>query len=246
MELQKVKISSVAKGNRVIDGTLITPENPKPKNPAILLIHGWRSSQERYVSRAKVLAELGYICLTFDLPGHGSSEGDIRKLTRQDYLNDIVTVYDYLKNLENVDEDKISIIGASFGGYLGAILTKKRPAKSLVLRVPANYEDDGFENLPQDKYRETKDLKAWREKELDYYKTISLKAVHEYPHKILIIESEKDEEVPHQTIMNYCAAVADKSKLTHRIMEGADHSIHDERFQQEFIEILKEWFAHPG
>jgi len=244
MKLEKVKITSVAHGGRIIEGTLILPENLKPKNPAILFIHGWRSSEEGYIPRAKAMAEFGFICLTFNLSGHGASEGDIRKLTRKDYLNDILTAYDYLKNLENVDEDKIGVVGGSFGGYLASILTRKCSIKWLVLRAPANYINKGFEDLPQVQYPEKRFINVWKQTEHNYHETVSLESLHEYPHKVLIVESEKDEMVPHQTIMSYVNAVKDKSKLKHIVMEGADHAIHSEKYQQEFINILKEWFGN--
>jgi esterase/lipase len=58
----------------------------------------------------------------------------------------------------------------------------------------------------------------------------------------LIIESEKDDSVPHQTILNYVNAVKDKSKLTHILMKGAPHSIKEGKFRDEVERILVDWF----
>lgn len=240
--MQKVKIIS-AQTEATLDGTLILPENIKPNGKAILFLHGWRSSEDGCIDRAKALAELGYICLTFNLRGHGNSTGDIHKLTRQDFLNDAILAYDYLKNQKRVDPDKIAVVGASFGGYLATLLTKKRPVRWLALRAPANYPNEGFENMVQNQYiYETQTAKAWSQKQLDYRETISLQALHEYSHEVLLIESSNDIAVPHQAVQNYADAVTDQSKLTHIVMEGADHPLTEEKYKQKFIQILVDWF----
>lgn len=241
--MQKVKII-LATTNEKLDSTLVIPLR-QSTDKAILFIHGWKSNESNYIKRAKALSELGYTCLTFSLRGHGESEGDIHKLTRQDFINDITEAYDFLAKQEDINIHKIGVVGASFGAYLATLLTKRRPVKWLVLRVPANYPDHGFEDIPQDSYpRLSLSTKEWRHQPLTYDKTIALRAIHQYPHEILIIESEKDEQIPHQTIQNYVNAVSDKSKLTYKIIKDADHSMRKELHQQEFIDILVEWFKH--
>lgn len=240
MRLEKVTITSVKYGGLTINGTLVLPEKLRPKNPAVLFIHGWNSSEVGYIPRAEALADLGYISLTFNLPGHGTSGGDLKKLTGQDYLNGAALAYDYLKSNTNVDSNKISVVGASFGGYLGIILTKRKPVSSLVLRAPANYPDAGFDNLPQFEYSDN--YKQLGGKEFNYPDTISLRTLHNYSGDMLIVESERDEEVRHQTIESYMNAATNVFKLVHRVIKGADHKLGSDKYRQEFIEILKEWF----
>src|SRR3972149_6554652 len=90
-----------------LTGTIITPEGIPPSGKALLFIHGWTSTQARYVQRAQALAPLGYTSLAFNLPGHGDSEGDINTLTRKEYLDAVIAAYDFLKSQKHVDPDAI-------------------------------------------------------------------------------------------------------------------------------------------
>src|SRR3990170_2471980 len=103
-----------------LDGTIFKPPDEKDKHPAILFVHGWTSERKRSFQYAKSLADLGYICLLFDMRGHGTSGG----------------------------ED------------------------------PAVY--------------------AWRNQHRKSRETFALEAVSNFKSKILIIESEKDDVIPHQ------------------------------------------------
>ncbi|HSX09791.1 MAG TPA: alpha/beta fold hydrolase [Candidatus Saccharimonadales bacterium] len=122
-------------------GNILFPESLKSKNPALLFLHGWKSSQGRHIERAKKLVALGFICMTFDLKSHGKSDGDRSMLSIKDYLDDVIAAYDFLKMQKHVDPDRIGIVGSSFGGYLGSLLTEKCPVKWLALQAPANYPE---------------------------------------------------------------------------------------------------------
>ena len=49
-----------------IAGTLVTPGT---MSPGVLFVHGWGGNQEQYLARAREIAALGCVCLTFDLRG---------------------------------------------------------------------------------------------------------------------------------------------------------------------------------
>jgi dienelactone hydrolase len=54
-----------------IEGTVVAPD---PSTPGVLFVHGWGGSQNHYLARAREIAQLGCVCLTFDLRGHGSTQ----------------------------------------------------------------------------------------------------------------------------------------------------------------------------
>lgn len=233
-------VSFTVDGQKLV-GTLQYPQDVKDKNPAIIMVHGWMSSQKRNVLYAQELNKLGFIVMTFDLRSHGESEGERSTLSREDYMKDMIAAYDFLIKQKGVDRGRIGIIGSSFGSYLAAILTSKREIRWLALRVPANYPDEGFD-APQVKYANAKTT-AWRGEKLAPDATVSLRAIGEFKNDILIIESELDDLCPHQTMENYMHAVKDSSKLTHVVMTGADHSIKTEKFRAIFTEIIIDWFG---
>ncbi|WP_141104190.1 alpha/beta hydrolase family protein, partial [Noviherbaspirillum denitrificans] len=70
-----------------IAGTLITPDT---KLPGVLFVHGWGGSQEQYISRAREVAALGCVCLTFDLRGHAGTLPQHETVTRENNLHDVL------------------------------------------------------------------------------------------------------------------------------------------------------------
>src|SRR3954469_15747070 len=52
-----------------IAGMLVAPDT---LNPGVLFVHGWGGSQENYLARARQIAALGCVCLTFNLRGRGA------------------------------------------------------------------------------------------------------------------------------------------------------------------------------
>lgn len=223
-----------------LDGTIFYPDQLKNKNPAILFITGWTSNRARYEEVASLLTQLGFICLTFDMRGHGTSEGNIQTQTRAEFLNDVKVAYDQLANLEEVDSKDINLVGSSFGSYLAAILPQHRRVHSLALRVPANYPDADFDN-PQFETSDAIDKRRWRHDFRNPQDTISLKALHNFDGKVLIVESGKDEIIPAQTVANYLNAVKDKKKLTHIVMEAAPHSLNTLELGKKYNKILYDW-----
>lgn len=211
------------------------------KRPAVLLIHGWESAQDRMFALAEELSSLGYICLTVDLRGHGKSLGDHKIYSRQDFFKDVLAAYDLLAAQEAVDPNRIFAIGSSFGGYLSALLAGQRNLRGVCLRVPADYRDVGMDT-PLYEQRGQWDHSEWKSKSHTADETASLRALHGFSGAVLVVESEKDELVPAATVQSYCTAVPDPSKLTYKLMLGAPHSItrHPE-LQAEFSKIVFSW-----
>jgi hypothetical protein len=57
----------------------------------------------------------------------------------------------------------------------------------------------------------------------------------------LIVESELDEIIPHPVIENYLAAFKGARSLTYRAIEGADHALSEEPWQQAYTSLLLNW-----
>src|SRR3954454_17434206 len=137
-----------------IRGTVIAPRRLVP---GVLFVHGWGGSQEHYLARAREVAALGCICLTFDLRGHVETHHQQQTVSREQNLADVVAAYEVLARQPGVDPDRIAVVGSSYGGYLAAILTSVRKVRWLALRVPALYEDSEW-TVPKAKLKKTQDL----------------------------------------------------------------------------------------
>ena len=139
---------------------------------------------------------------------------------------------------------KIGIIGSSYGGYLSAVASNFLEFEWLILRVPALYFDDNF-NVPTDRLI-NEDPRAFKTSNLKTQNSLALKGVSNFPGDILIIESEKDDIIPHPVIENYSEAIPDKRLLAYIIMNGAGHSLETKEQEKEYIEILKNWLKEKS
>lgn len=225
-----------------LDGVIYFPTVKKDKYSAILFVHGWTSEKARSLQYAQALADMGYICFLFDMRGHGTSEGDRTALTSREFLDDVVVAYDYLSKIKDVDANSISAIGSSFGGYLLALLCEKRKLKNLVLRAPADYPNEQFDALKARTPGGDPAVVEWRKQAREYDGSFALTALHHFLGEVLFIESENDDKVPHQTIVNFMTALPHPRQATRVFMKGAPHSIKEGPFRDEVQKILTEWF----
>jgi uncharacterized protein len=226
---------------QLIHGTLFTNKISSP-TPAVLFIHGWTSNESGYAPRAEAITNLGHTCLTFNLRGHGSSDGKLEQFSRADHLRDAIAAYDFLASQPYVDPHAISVVGASYGGYLASLLTAQRPIISLVLRAPALYPDEQFTSPTLSLIKEN--IQIYRQKHLTYRDNKALQAIHSFSGKILLIESQQDETIPKETIQNYIQAVMRPTQLVHSVIPDADHRLSTNTAKQQFIDVLVDWFKN--
>lgn len=226
-----------------LQGKLFLSESDGQKKPAVLLIHGWESEQNRMFALAEDLFARGYQCMTFDLRGHGASEGDHKLYSRKQCLNDALAAYDFLVAQPDIDPDRVIAVGSSFGSYLAALLSAERKLQGLALRVPADYRDADFDE-PLYEQRSQWEHSHWKEQLHAASETAALRAIHAFDGSILIVESEKDEVVPAPTVKSYANAAPNPQKLTYILMQNAPHSItRFPEFQKEFAGIVCSWLG---
>jgi pimeloyl-ACP methyl ester carboxylesterase len=226
----------IAVDEQHIAGTLVAPATVIP---GVLFVHGWGGSQEQYLTRAREIAALGCVCLTFDLRGHARTEPQHETVTREDNLRDVVAAYDTLAGHRVVDRAAIAVVGSSYGGYLAAIASSLRPVRWLALRVPALYKDEDWA-VPKRRL-DRNELARYRRDLVRAEENRALQACAAFAGDVLIIESEHDDLVPHPTIASYRAAFVNARSLTYRVIEGADHGLSQEPWQQAYTSLLVNW-----
>jgi dienelactone hydrolase len=220
-----------------ISATVVAPATTMP---GVLFVHGWGGSQERYLERARVIAELGCVCLTFDLTGHAGTSLRFETVTREHNLQDLLSAYDTLVTQPNVDPQRIAVVGSSYGGYLAAIATSLRPVRCLALRVPALYVDTGWE-MPKLQLRKEQNLESYRQTIIPAEANRALLACSQFEGDVLLVQSETDHLIPPAVISNYREACVQARSLTYRLMRGADHGLTDESMSQTYTALLCNW-----
>jgi len=226
-------------GGHHLAGTLVTPTTLVP---GVLFVHGWGGSQAQYLARARQVAALGCICLTFDLTGHAATERERPTVSREGNLRDLVAAYDVLAAQRGVDPSAIAVVGSSYGGYLAAILTTLRAVKWLALRAPALYIDSGWQ-VPKLQLHKDQDLGAYRRSFVPAAENRALNACAQFTGDVLIVESELDTVVPQPVIKSYVEAFTQAHSLTYRVIEGADHGLTGESAQRAYTTLLSNWIA---
>ena len=233
---QKVEIRG---GSGLIDGTLVLPG---VLVPGVLFVHGWGGSQLQYLARAREVAALGCVCLTFDLGGHAGTQPKRETVSRESNLYDVLSAYDTLAAHPHVDASAIAVVGSSYGGYLATILTSMRPVSWLGLRVPALYIDSGWE-VPKLQLHHDQDLRAYRRSFVDAATNRALRSCAAFKGDVLLVESEHDDIVPPAVVKSYRAACTQARSLTYRCIQGADHGLSDETSQRVYTGLLVQWLA---
>jgi pimeloyl-ACP methyl ester carboxylesterase len=218
-------------GDRKLSGRFFgLDEGPYPR-PGLLFVHGLSSDQRGYRQRAEATsAALGAVCLTFDLSGHGKSEGALGSLSPRDHLSDVLAAYDKLISHERVDGDRVGVCAASYGAYLAALLVARRPVSRILLRAPGLYDDSDLDTPLDQRRRSRGDARA----------PLLFQILNEFRGEILILESGKDTTIPHAVVEAYLNACP---RAHHELMPEATHALTEPAWQETFLRIIIRWFG---
>ncbi|MFH1447612.1 MAG: alpha/beta fold hydrolase [Candidatus Micrarchaeota archaeon] len=123
-----------------VHGVLRIPKTDVKRVPGIVLLPGAGVTKEMEQQLALVLRDMGYATLTIDQRGVGESEEKLRDLdvdynlfrwgnepTAHKIVYDALKAYDLLSEREEIDHDRIIILGESMGGRVGIIATALEP-----------------------------------------------------------------------------------------------------------------------
>ncbi len=116
-------------GDRVLGATLTLPAGKGPF-PAVILIAGSGPNDrdetvfghKPFLVIADHLTRQGFAVLRYDKRGVGKSTGNFSTATIEDFANDARAVVNYLKQQEEIDPDRIGLLGHSEGGLVSAML----------------------------------------------------------------------------------------------------------------------------
>lgn len=112
------KISFESAGLR-LSGIVHLPENiaSGERRPGFVILHGFGSNKEagNTTKPARMLSELGYVVLRFDMRGCGESEGEFGRIICLEQVEDTRAAISYLGGRDDVITDQIALMGSSFG-----------------------------------------------------------------------------------------------------------------------------------
>jgi len=130
LDTRKIKYQD---GNIVLEGFYANESSAKEKRPAVIVCHDWSGRNEFADNKAKKLAEMGYVGFALDMYGIGKLGETLeeKKNLMNPLVNDraalrerVMAAFETVKNLPEVDADKIGVIGFCFGGLCALDLAR--------------------------------------------------------------------------------------------------------------------------
>ena len=94
--------------------TLWLPVQTGATAPGVVIVHGAGSRKENHADFARLATAAGWAALTFDLPGHGASDGAMSG----DAIDDVIRMAHLLSEQEGIDPQRVAVRGSSLGGFL--------------------------------------------------------------------------------------------------------------------------------
>jgi len=90
---------------------------PSENGAVIIMQHGYKSTRSELLNEAEMMHRHGYGVLVTSIRAHDYSEGELITLGKYE-VNDMEAWYQYLLTRNDIDPEKIGIIGNSYGGML--------------------------------------------------------------------------------------------------------------------------------
>ncbi len=136
------------------------------------------------------------------------SSGKSTDMTIFTEKEDLLTVFNYIQGLENVNPEQMFLFGGSQGGFVTSLVAEelKEKTKGMILYFPAlNIPDDWRRNYPEtDKIPEVTDfwgLQLGKEFFLSIHDFYTFDNIGSYPNDVLIIYGDKDNIVPYDAML---------------------------------------------
>jgi uncharacterized protein len=134
----KRTVSFFSEGLRLA-GDVYVPDTWKPpeRRAGVVLCHGYTGVKDLYLpDNARVLNEAGYVAMTFDYKGWGTSEGARSRLAPYSRVADVQAALTFIGTLPEVNPERLGIYGTSYGGatvvWVAAIDTRVKCTVSVV------------------------------------------------------------------------------------------------------------------
>lgn len=122
-----------------IRGYILIPQNHNKS--CVIVSHGFSSNVLMTYKYAKRFANAGFVAVYFDFCGSGVGRSggrsqDMSVLTQKE---DLLSVLDYVKKIDYIDNKKIILAGCSQGGFVSSLVAAQREedVEKLILYFPA-------------------------------------------------------------------------------------------------------------
>jgi uncharacterized protein len=218
----------------LISGVVTLP-GTEGGRPCVILSHGLVSSKEssKYIALSERLADAGIASTRFDYHGCGESGGDITGTTLTIRLENLSRVMDFLLNHPLLDEERIGILGGSFGGATAIV----KAARDSRVRC-ASFWATPFA-LEEKEDRSISEI-AFQKNLYEDFRSYDILAEARRVSHALLIHGSADEVVPCGEGIEIFRNLREPKRC--EIIEGGDHILSNPAHRDRVITLAVEWF----
>ncbi|UCG95075.1 MAG: alpha/beta hydrolase [archaeon] len=240
--------------NEKLVGILTKPEGDDL--PLVIVCHGLTSSKSSNSMTAisQAFLQNDIASLRFDISAHGESEGNIEEITVSKAVEDLKSAFDFVRNLDWVDKNRIGLSGSSFTGVVSVVFVANyNNIKVLGLRCPAlDYTEIRLKQFGEE------GVKKWRKEGIinvesigiklkySFYEDAKTNIAYNFANKIeiptVIVHGSEDDTVPVEQAKKLFEMLNCEKKL--KIIEGAGHKFENPQHFEEMVENISDWFAN--
>lgn len=232
-------------GKDFLMGVRHVPKSKVPY-PTVILYHGLTGDKSegyrRFVRLSRLLCKKGMQVFRFDFRGHGDSSREFSDITLKDLIEDSRIIFEFVKNHDETNPEKIGIVARSICVplYMGL----KDDCKAVVLHAPAVYLDKVLERgwgvglrykrIPKIGY-------ILNENFYDGAKGHSLlKSIKKVKAPILIVTGDEDEIVRLDEVEELYRMANEPKKLV--VVKYADHRFERQEHERKVNTETIKWF----
>lgn len=214
-------------------------------SPGIVIAHGWSSNAAKLFRTAKHMSHEGFSVLLYDARAHGASDWD-GPMTVFRLSEDVVAAVSYLCTREDVDPDRIGVLGHSMGGSASLLAASRDGRIRAVVSCAA----------PSDTVRMTvgflrdRKLPAWPFLGIMFFFigrwSHASREDHVPRHRIgkikvpVLLAHGSGDDFSHPANMDELYAQSDKSRTETLVIEGARHYnvLQNAEFREKTVEFI--------
>ncbi len=198
----------------------------RPPYAGVVAVHGAGSRKENHADFARLAIAAGWAALTFDLPGHGESDGEMSGAA----VDAVIGMADLLSVQPGVDESRVALRGSSLGGFLALCAAAAAPEIAGVIAICPAGEDHLARGVRQGRFEmrigDPLEMEAWLVAQ-DVAGAVESIA----PRPLILMHAEGDTQIPSDHSEELYERAGEPRKLV--IAPGGAHTTvqHDPELQ---------------